>query len=233
MANTLLQSVVRNTFGSGTSGTATFGSACTPGSLIVVEVSIELYSASITVSDGVNSGNYAADAVYDAGGAGTGSGKAGIYSMQNTSGSALTITVTTGAATYGAITIYEIGGAASSSALDSQSGGGNINPPGNGTNTATITRTTANCSVFAVGPHYGAGAAADSGFTAPFSEVGINAAYHFGEYQLDAGATGNTTVTFGFAAGSRDGWSLALAAYKTAGSGGGGGGVALMGQICT
>lgn len=232
MAQTLLQAAQRSTWGSGTSGTRAFASACTPGSLIVVLVSIELYSTTITVSDGVNSGNYTADAVYDSGGAGTGSGKSGIYSMQNTSSSTLTITVTLGTASYGAVTIFEIGGAASSSALDTQSGGGAINPPGSGTNTATITRTTDNCSVFAVGPHYGAGAVADSGFTAPFAEVGINSAYHFGEYLLDAGAAGSTTTTFGFAAGSRDGWSLALAAYKLAG-GGGGGGTALMGQICT
>ena len=214
---TILQSVAMTTYGSGTTATRTFASACTPGSRIVAIATQENQAGTFTISDPTN-GTYADDST-GAGGTGvSGSGAATIRSVANTASTALTVTLTLGTATYGTFTVYEL----SDAVFDAGTTGlGGVATAFTGSLTAV-----ASAFGFAIGTLYPAGASVDTSYTAAFAETGIANAYHFGEYNSNLGSAGTKTVTFNL--GSPDSWSLAFATYKSAG----GGGDTLWAQAC-
>ena len=227
MANTLLQNPAVATFASAVSSfTATFGSPCTPGSLIIAAVTGENRVSTFTVADGANAGNYAADVFVATASGVTGCGIAGISSMQNTSSNALTVTVTiSGGASIGTLKIYEISGQATSSVLDSSG-----TQQWNGAQTVKtvpITTLTAHTTIIAANYDYPGGAGVDTGFTSAFTEFGGTNGYHWGEYFIDSGAANTYALEFNLTAGV-DGCAQVAAAYKT--SAGGGASPILMGR---
>lgn len=223
MAATLLQSVpTAGSFPATPNASATFGSACTPGSKIVVLITNEHYNRPVTgISDGTNT--YAKDkeavAVASA-------GCAEIWSCENTSSSALTVTVTCGGNTFGYVNILEIGGLASTSDIDATAENAEDTSPPYTIDTS-LTTTTDNCAIVAVAAYFGGLAStADSGWTSVQMHVAGSSNYHSAEYILDAGSAGSETITFG-GLNTRAYFGACSVAYKLAAGGGGGSGAAM------
>lgn len=216
MSNTLAQNPSAVSYSGATSVSATFASAMTNPSLVIVSLTMETPTATATISDNKNAGNYTQDVTATQNAGGGGDGKAIIASKQNTQTAAATVTATLSTSTFGMLKIQEYTGAATSAALDTTNGGAN------GTNTqptGSLTTGTANCTVIAASTHYGNGATTDTGYTAAYAETGLSNAYHYGEYRVDAGAAGAITLHMGFV-GNESGWNMAVAAYKTSGGAG-------------
>ena len=211
MANTLTQNPTVATFSGATSVNKAFASGGASQSLYVAAVTQENTTATCTVSDNRNAGNYTQDRLSTGGTTNTGgAGRSSINSKQNTSTSIATITAAFSASTYGTLKIFELTNAATSSALDAAGGGGGTST----TFTGSVTTGSANSTIIAAFTTYpGGNYVADSGFSDSFTETGVNWAYHGGEYKVDAGAAGTTTLTCG--QGTPANWSLAIAAYKT------------------
>lgn len=203
----ILQQTSASTY-SGTTGTATFPGACTPGSIVVVLFNKESLSGTATVNDGANAGNYVADAFIQGGNGSAGSGGVGIYSKANTSSSALTVTLTLNASADGLVKAYELSGA--SATVDStNTGQGQATVP-----SLSVTTVAANCSVFAIiGQYPGGDVAVDSGYTEAFPETAGSITYRYGEYNLNVGAAGVKTLTWDTIP-AADNWNMAIAAYK-------------------
>lgn len=216
MANTIAQNPTVATYSNATSVAVTFGAGCTNPSLIVAAVTCDNVAPTVTVSDDGNVGDYAADVEATVA---SFTGKAGIYSKQNTQTSALTVTAALGASTNaGTLKIWEITGAPTSSALDATGADTEESGGIDELLDASLITNSANCSIFAVTINYPGGVAGlDSGFTQSFAEVGLYNYYHFCEHLADAGAAGAETVTMG--GGLHNAGARVSAAYKTAPAG--------------
>jgi len=217
MAIALAQAIPTKVFlNNESSKTLAFGSACTNGSRIVVALTYESRTVTISsVSDGTNT--YAADKeVVGAVGAPAES-SAHIWSAPNTSTSALTVTVTLSAPVYGYLEIYELKDGGGSAAVQVDSTGGTASLDGSLTINANVTTVAANCAVIVVVNEYNNTTyAADSGYTSLYRTAGSNN-YHAQEYNLDVGAAGAKTIAMGSSSNVAY-YSAASVAYKLAAS---------------
>lgn len=211
MSNTLAQNPAVASFSAATSVARIFGGAGTNPSLYVATATAEFNTPTVTVSDDKNAGNYTQDS---ASVGATSAGIATVNSKQNTSTGTATITANFSVSCYGSLKTYELTGAATSSALDTQ----NTAEDGSGvtSRSVAITTNTDNCTVISAGANYPNDAAADTNYTGAFTPAAGAGAYHFGEYRVDAGTHGAITLTYA-APGNSSYWTMAVAAYKTAG----------------
>lgn len=222
-AITLNQAPTRVTLNhSSTTNTITFGSTMTNPSLIVVMVTIESSTATISsVADNKNTGNYNQDVSMTTSGTSVGDGTVAIFSMQNTQIAAATITLTLSTGAYGTIWAAELTGAATSSAFDQSAtqsimtGGGSVSLALSGMQAtdavlaSILWKPSVSCSTYT---NY------DSGFTTTGSNVTAFNSCHYGEYNVDYAAGGSLTLTFGGAS-TANAMAGAAAAYKAAGAG--------------
>lgn len=196
--------------GAVTSTTLAFASSVTSGSLLLASGRAATGTVTVTCSDNVNAGNYAAD------GSETGNSQTlFLQSMPNAGAGATTVTCALGSAQTLRLIIQEFSGVAASSPLDgtpvgADSGGASNTSPSSGN------LTTANASDLLVGIIIcgnGNGAlTAGSGWTLDQSVV--NKA--FAEYQI-VSATGSYAANGTLAA--SDNWNALIAAYKAAAGG--------------
>jgi hypothetical protein len=212
---TILQKVEGVSNYGNTTRTATFASACTPGSLIVATYT-DTYSDidTYTMSDGVNSGNYDVDKREQCNfGAGT-MGFATVNSKRNTSSSALTITaVNSSANCESTLSIYELSGVPDSNFIDIAVGAHST--AAGQTMSLTVGTTVNNSAIIAVQASYpGGGFSADSGYS-QFTEVAGWNGYATGESREDCGTAGSNVLTFGTSANSRNWYTAAAVAYKS------------------
>ncbi len=211
MSNALAQNPTFATFSGATSVQVAFGAGGTNPSLYVATVTQEDPTASVTVADNRNAGNYALDRIQSVGTTGDGA-RASIHSIQNTSTLTATITATLGASTTGSLKTYELTGAATSGALDSVGGGTGVVANYSG----SVTTISPNCTVVMCSSHYAdLVVVADPNYTAAFAETAGSLGYSFGEYRVDAGAAGSITLNGNNAANSSAHFAIAIAAYKT------------------
>ena len=196
----------------------TFGTICKNPSLIVAVFTDEVINTTATITDNGNAGNYSIDATASTGFTGTiGSGTVFIASMQNTSTAKLTVTATPATSSFGYLKIFElidlewvvshkpIGGVDATGTGASATGLTEIAVP--------ITTHTADCSIFlGLTYYYVAGVTADPGYTGDSPQAGFGA-YHFYEYELDAGAVGSVTLNCGGGTPTNQ-WQAAAVAYK-------------------
>jgi len=220
VANTLAQNPTAATFTGAASVNKAFASGGTNPSLYVAALAQENGSATITVSDNQNGGNYTEDAIGTSHQGATGAGTASVYSKQNTSTSIATITATLSASSNaGTLKTFEFTGAPTSSVVDAAVSDGTASDYD--TCFGALTTSSANCSIVACGVQYGGqGSTPDSGFT---NDAYGNAygAYQVVEHLTDAGAATSRNICFGGTASSTYyGAAMAAVAYKTSGGGG-------------
>ena len=196
----------------------TFGTICKNPSLIVAVFTDEVANTTATITDNGNAGNYSIDATASTGNhLIAGLGTVFIASMQNTSSAELTVTATPATSSYGYLKIFElidlewvvshkpIGGVDATGTGASATGLTEIAVP--------ITTHTADCSIFlGLIYYYVAGVTADPGYTGDSPQPGFGA-YHFYEYELDAGAVGSVTLNCGGGTPTYQ-WQAAAVAYK-------------------
>lgn len=195
----------------------TFGTICKNPSLIVAVFTDEVANTTATITDNGNAGNYSIDATASTGiHTSLGNGTVFIASMQNTSSAELTVTATPATSSYGYLKIFElidlewvvshkpIGGVDATGTGASATGLTEIAVP--------ITTHTADCSIFLGLMYYGAVVTADPGYTGDSPQPGFGA-YHFYEYELDAGAVGSVTLNCGGGTPTTQ-WQAAAVAYK-------------------
>ena len=194
----------------------TFGTICKNPSLIVAVFTDEVANTTATITDNGNAGNYSIDATASTNSSIIGLGTVFIASMQNTSSAELTVTATPATSSYGYLKIFElidlewvvshkpIGGVDATGTGASATGLTEIAVP--------ITTHTADCSIFLGLMYYVAGVTADPGYTGDSPQGGFGA-YHFYEYELDAGAVGSVTLNCGGGTPTNQ-WQAAAVAYK-------------------
>ena len=194
----------------------TFGTICKNPSLIVAVFTDEVANTTATITDNGNAGNYSIDATASTNSSIIGLGTVFIASMQNTSTAELTVTATPATSSYGYLKIFElidlewvvshkpIGGVDATGTGASATGLTEIAVP--------ITTHTADCSIFLGLMEYVAGVTADPGYTGDSPQGGYGA-YHFYEYELDAGAVGSVTLNCGGGTPTNQ-WQAAAVAYK-------------------
>lgn len=218
-ANTLAQVPTAATGSNVTSISKSFASACTNGSLIVAAVTGEKPTTATThtVSDNANAGNYTQDVIAGNTNSTVGQGRASVNSKANTSTSAVQVTVTFNAATYGKLQIYELTNAGGTPAFDSS--GQQTSNTGVAAG-LSITTIAANCTVIAPTVHYPSGATADTGYTNRSAETALFNSYHQVEDDIDVGAAGAKTLTLGGYS-SSGGFAFVAAAYAPPAGGGG------------
>lgn len=210
MANTLAQNPTAQTFSNATTAALAFAGAGTNPSLYVATITTDgALPSTATIADDKNAGNYTADA--STAGATT-AGWAGVFSKQNTSTGTATVTGTISSAAYGQLKTFELTSAATSAALDTSNTGEGILTA----RSVAITTGTANCTVISSVSAYPNDLAVDTNFTQSYAPTGNFNAYGYGEYRVDAGALGTITLTYA-APGNSNYWTMAVAAYKTAG----------------
>lgn len=214
MSNVIAQNPTSATYSGATSVNKTFASACTNPSLIVAALTLDNATdptaVSITISDGVNAGNYADDATVSR--AGGSNGKVSIRSIQNTATSALTVTATLGATINGGVLkTYEVTGAAISSVV----GAANTGTGGSTSMSVTLSTVPANSTIVAVAFAYpNATLSVDSGFTQAYAAYNAWTGYSYAEHDEDSGVAGNFTLTMNN--GTPADWCMAAVAYKSA-----------------
>ena len=217
MAISILQTAPRFAIVSATSGTCTFPGACTPGSLVVAVGGAATISITQTVADGVNSGNYTQDAFIAA--TVTLGGVTGVYSIQNTSSSTLSVTLTYSAASAGAVSAIEVGGA---------TGTAEITATNRGTTGTTASITTSSASDLVVAQiAYRVGTTftptLDSGYSQMFANP-AQATDIYAEYNTNV-APSTQTLQFGLNGSATTTFAIAAAAYPAAAD-------ILLGQAC-
>lgn len=202
MSIALVQSTGKDA-GSVSSTTMAFASNVTAGSAIIASSRLSSGTATMTCSDNVNAGNYAADKTFaDA----TNGITLCVQSKLNAGAGATTVTFTPSATTTVRLIIDEFSGIATSSALDQTATGG---PTGSTSpSTSSVTTTQANELLFALittSNSFG-GFTAGSGYTLDQTI----ASKFYSEYQVVSSTgsyVGNATIT-------NDTWDAVLATYK-------------------
>ena len=194
----------------------TFGTICKNPSLIVAVFTDEVANTTATITDNGNAGNYSIDATASTNSSIIGLGTVFIASMQNTSTAELTVKATPATSSFGYLKIFElidldwvvshkpIGGVDATGTGASATGLTEIAVP--------ITTHTADCSIFLGLIYYYAGVTADPGYTGDSPQPGFGA-YHFYEYEVDAGAVGSVTLNCGGGTPTAQ-WQAAAVAYK-------------------
>lgn len=191
--------------------TLQFSSPCTNGSLIVVAATHEENTTIFnTCSDNIN-GSYGAVVVQrTTPGASAGMGQAAIWSKNNTSNSAVTVSMTISISQPGELCIFEFSNPSASPvhAFTSGAGTGTLE-------TMSLTTSIDSCAIVAIGVNYGGNAfVADGGYTSMFAEYNSGWSYHEGEYIVNSGVAGNKTVTMG--KGNSSQWAAVMAAFRPA-----------------
>lgn len=197
-----------------------FSSSCVSGNLIVAACTGEKFATTHTVTDGANAGNYAQDVeVNTTSDANSGNGRATINSITNASATALTVTCTYSVASHGRMQIYEINNGAGTPTLDST--GEHFESNGSTTPLSTsITTVAANCTVIACATHFdNSGVTNDTGYTSRVAASAGSQSYHSIEDDVDAGAAGAKTLTFGSTGNKTH--AMVIAAYAPPAGGGG------------
>lgn len=169
-----------------TSIAKTFSSACSAGNLLVAMCTSE-GSVSHSVADGANAGAYTSRVT-------AGGTLASCHSKNNTSNTALTVTLTFGSSAYGFLQIYEIANAAGIPTFDSSASCTGVTP------NLPVTTNAANCSILAIANGYPGDSSVDSTYTLRFGATPLLSAYHVGEDKVDVGVAGLKSLTFGASA---------------------------------
>lgn len=215
MPNTIAQSPAVATFDNATSANKSFTSACTPGSLLVAVVTIDVNVAStptVTVSDPTN-GSWTEDkTITNTNGAPNGG--VHIFSFPNNAAStALTVTASFTQNGYGELKIYEITGAATSNVVDTSNSKNNSTDP-----SLSVTTNTDNCTIIAACVAYSAAdLAGDSGYTLNYGPTLRFTFYHAAEIDADVGSAGLKSINWNNATVSANSYlANAMVAYKTA-----------------
>lgn len=215
MTVSILQSSSVTIYSGVSTPTATFPGNCTNGSRIVVRATQENGGGTFAAADPTNGSYGAAHASV-----GTGGGQvcsAAGFSKANTATTALTITLTLGASSDGALIIDELQGSAGTPTFDAVGS----NQALLGTFTHTVTTVGANAAVLSIGCFYPSGAAPDTGFTASFTETGVSLAYHYGEHDDDVGAAGAKALTYGGGGIGTNYFAAVAMSFISTGGGGG------------
>ena len=192
--NTLLQAVVTKS-GIANGASLQFGSANTPGSTILVLLTFENDVTSVTISDGVNSGNYSVDNLNHGTFGGFQATVVNASMLANTSSSKLTITVAAWGTSVGySLALLEVSG---QGAVDATAQAKQITGSGATINGSLTTATAGDLIVGCISNFNTITTDVDTGFTLTFSPQAHPSSYEGGEYDLNAGSPTTLTLSYG------------------------------------